>query len=613
MDEHSRLFTLIADKFRNNPGDLLGIGDPADREVIARRAYAVSRLTPSMMTANLVNACCVPLVLYLDGQTRMDAFVWAAIVIANASHFLWQTYARRKKPFPNTLSPRVYKRAIIQAGFLGALWAYPGLVMLPQLDGIAQAFLVALAAGMVAGGAITLYPMPLAAYAFCGVVVLGSMTGFSRADAPSYWGFAIVSVTFAFIVFRSIARHERIFVSEFRLRKLLDRQNDLMGGMLEQAREEVRTERQLAQERLLQTQKMEAIGQLTAGIAHDFNNLLTAVRGNAELLMIEEDAQTYLIEPIIQSADSGAALVRQLLAFARKQTLAPAPVNTRQAITEAAELLRRSLREDIIVETKFDGAPWPIRIDPHLFSNALLNLGTNARDAMPQAGAITISTRNLAADADFVRVSFCDTGTGMPEHVRERAIEPFFTTKEFGAGSGLGLSMVYGFVKQSGGDMSIEHAAGGGVCVRLDLPRSAEPPEIPDDTPAPTGPAPETQSLLLIEDNPVVLRTLIGIIESLGYAVTAVESVERARKVLADFTPDILVTDIVLPGGQWGSAFAREMAKTCPDMRILMISGFHSELASLGLEPHQGTLLAKPFSREQLEQALKTLRPASME
>lgn len=613
FEVYSRLFDLITPKGRNNPRDPHPPADPADREVIARRAFAVSRLTPSMMIANLVNACSIPLVLYLEGQTRLDAFVWAAIVVINACYFLWQIHARRDKPFPKSLSPRVYKRAVIQAGLLGALWAYPGLVMLPQLEGIAQAFLVAMAAGMVAGGAITLYPMPLAAYTFCSVVILGSMAGFSRASAPGYWGFAIVSVTFAFIIYRSVARHERIFVSEFRLRKLLDRQNDLMGDMLEQAREEVRTERQLTQERMLQTQKMEAIGQLTAGIAHDFNNLLTAVRGNAELLALEEDAQTDLIEPIIQSADSGAALVRQLLAFARKQTLAPAPVNTRQAIMETAELLRRSLREDITVDTHFDGTPWPIRIDPHLLSNALLNLGTNARDAMPQAGTITISTRNLVADADFVRVSFCDTGVGMPEHVRERAIEPFFTTKEFGAGSGLGLSMVYGFVKQSGGDMSIEHAAGGGVCVRLDLPRSYDMPDVPDASTPIQGPAPESQSILLIEDNPVVLRTLLGIMKSLGYAVTAVESVEKARTVLVNSAPDILVTDIVLPGGQWGSGFAREIAKTHSEIKVLMISGFHSELESLGLEPHQGTLLAKPFSRDQLEQALNTLRPASME
>ncbi|WP_373636513.1 ATP-binding protein [Yoonia sp. BS5-3] len=610
---HSRLSNLITYVLRNNRASARPAIDPTEGEVMARRAFAVSRLTPPMMIANLLNAFSIPLVLHLEDQSRLDAYIWAIIVGTNACYFLFQIYRRRNKPFPKVLSQRVHRRAVIQAALLGALWAYPGLVMLPHLEGLAQAFLCAMAAGMVAGGAITLYPIPAAAYAFCGTVVVGSLAGFSRTAEPAFWGYALVSATFALIIYRSIARHERIFVSEFRLRKLLDRRNDHMGEMLEQAREEVRTERQLAEKRMLQTQKMEAIGQLTAGIAHDFNNLLTAVRGNAELLKLENDAQSDLIDPIIQSADSGAALVRQLLAFARKQTLAPAPVNTRQAISETAALLRRSLREDITVETQFEGTPWPIRIDPHLLSNALLNLGTNARDAMPQAGTITISTRNLAAESDFVRVSFCDTGTGMPEHVRERAIEPFFTTKEFGAGSGLGLSMVYGFVKQSGGDMSIEHAASGGVCVRLDLPRSYEMPDTPDDAPAPEGPAPETQSILLIEDNQVVMRTLLGILQSLGYAVTAVESVESARKVLADENPDILITDIVLPGGQWGSGFAREMAKTRPQMRILMISGFHSELASLGLEPHQGTLLAKPFSREQLEQALRTLQPSCME
>ncbi|SPJ25804.1 Sensor kinase CckA [Palleronia abyssalis] len=579
---------------------------------MAQRAFAVSRLTPPMMIANIINAFSIPFVFYLEDQSRIDAFVWAAIVIAMACYFLVLSHARRHKPFPTTMSLRTYRKSIGQACLLGAFWAYPGLVILPEVEGLSQAFLVAMAAGMVAGGAITLYPMPLAAYGFSGLILAGSMGGFSRTDEPAFWGFALVAATFAMIIFRSILRHERIFVSEFILRRSIDRQKDRMGEMLEAAREEVRAERRLAEDRLVQTQKMEAIGQLTAGIAHDFNNLLAAVRGHAELLQLETDTQSDLIDPIIQSADSGAALVRQLLAFARKQSLMPQVLCPRKAVHEAANLLRRGLREDIEIRLDVDNVYWPIRIDPHLFSNALLNLGTNARDAMPQGGTITISARDLPGDGsvdspgDLVRISFCDTGIGMPEDVRARATEPFFTTKEFGAGSGLGLSMVYGFVKQSGGETSFENAPGGGTCVHLDLPRSRETPDASEAKPPDTRPTVGERKVLLVEDNPAVRQAILSMIESLGYAVRGVGTLEAARAALADMSarPDIVVTDIVLPGGQWGTTFVAELSQTNPELGVVLISGFHFGEDELGPDIQDTTHLAKPFSRDQLAAAL---------
>ncbi|MDF1728207.1 MAG: ATP-binding protein [Sulfitobacter sp.] len=588
-----------AESTRNMPSSEL-----TDSEVMAQRVYAVSRLTPTIMIANIINAFSVLLVLHMEDQQRTDAYIWAGVVLCSAAYFLFLTYQRRDKP---------YRRSIWQAAILGALWTYPSIAMLPDLEGIAQSFLVAMVAGMVAGGAITLYPLPLAAYAFCSIILVGSMGSFAATGISTFWGFALVTAAFAFIIYRSIARHEQIFVSEFVLRRSLDRQRARMGEMLTEAREEVTTERKLAEDRLLQTQKMEAIGQLTAGIAHDFNNLLTAVRGHAELLRLKPDAETDLIDPIIQSADGGAALVRQLLAFARKQTLAPVPICPRTAIEQTIHLMRGTLREDIAIKLKIEGSHWAIKIDPNLFNNALLNLGTNARDAMPQGGTILISVKNRliteedGSDAEYVRISVCDTGEGMPLAVREKAVEPFFTTKEFGGGSGLGLSMVYGFVKQSGGDMKIDSTPGLGTCVHIDLPRSLEEPGTA--LKEASGPAAETggnRHVLLIEDDPSVRKTLKAMLLSLDYRVDAAESVEQARLAMEMLPerPDILVTDVVLPGGQWGTEFAREVAAQHPDMGILLISGFHADLASFGLEGGQNALLPKPFSRDDLAGAL---------
>ena len=579
-------------------------------EILARRIFAISRLTPAMMLANFANALSVLLILWLEDQMRLDAILWAVLVIALAGLMMLRHAARRTKPFPTRMSPRTHRRGVVQAGLLGLLWAYPGFVILPEVDGLTQAFLLALAAGMISGGAISLYPLPAAAIAFCGMVFLGSIIGFGRAGEPSFWAFALVSVTFAAVIFQSIQRHERIFVSEFRIRKTLDSQNERMGEMLDAARNDALEERKRSEERLLQAQKLEAIGQLTAGIAHDFNNLLTAIRGHAELLSISGEAQKELIEPIMQSSDRGAELVRRLLAFARQQTLEPRPVYSGDIVRDTAALMRRTLREDIEVRVEIDPDIWPIVIDPNLLGNALLNLGTNARDAMPAGGLLTISVANVPGrNGDLVSHSVHDTGAGMTEDTRRRAIEPFFTTKEFGTGSGLGLSMVYGFAVQSGGAMTIESAPGQGTTVTLLLPRSPIAPTAEASRaqlPVPTG---QGRRVLLVEDNPSVRGSVARLLESLDYTVTATESVEMAQDVMARGMegPDIILSDIVLPGGKNGAQFLREIRRSHPQIALIQMTGYaHAEDEDSVAPNHVDgvILLKKPFRRADLAAAM---------
>lgn len=582
-----------------------------DGKVLARRVYAISRLTPTMMLANIANALSVLLILWFEKETRVDAIFWAMVVMIVSGWVIFRQFMRRRKPFPKTLSIRTYKRSLIQAAFLGALWAYPGLIILPEADGLLQSFLIALAAGMIAGGAITLYPLPAAAYTFCGIILVGSFAGFSRtAEMPTFWAFALVSVTFFIIISQSIKRHERVFVSEFEARTILNTQNERMGELLEAARRDALEERKRNEERLLQTQKLEAVGQLTAGIAHDFNNLLTAIRGHAELLEISGGAKKELIDPIVQSSDRGAELVRRLLAFARQQALAPKPIFPSDIIRETAALMRRTLREDIQVELNLPEETWPVLMDPGLLSNALLNLGTNARDAMPEGGKITVKLENAFGElvpsqltGDYVRLTVRDTGSGMNTETQRRAIEPFYTTKEFGAGSGLGLSMVYGFAVQSGGTMLIESAPGQGTTVTLFLPRSAISPEDDYSGSSDDLPLGEGKTVLLVEDNLSVRDSVTRLLESLDYTVKATESVEEAKDVLrrSSEAPQMILSDVVLPGGQRGTDFVQEIRDRHPQIGVVLMSGY----ADTGGPEKGNTLggvlfLSKPFTRAAL-------------
>jgi PAS domain S-box-containing protein len=349
------------------------------------------------------------------------------------------------------------------------------------------------------------------------------------------------------------------------------------------------TEQREAEERLRQSQKMDAIGQLTGGIAHDFNNLLTIIIGNADVLteQLPDESQRRLAALIGTAGERGADLTRHLLAFSRRQALRPRLVDVNALLANMDGLLRRALGEQIEIELVRAAGLWRTFIDPAQLESSILNLAINSRDAMPQGGKLTIETGNAHIDqhyadsrgdvrpGQYVMVAVADTGTGMTPEVIARAFEPFFTTKALGTGTGLGLSMVYGFVKQSGGHVNIYSELGHGSIVRLYLPRGTGTEQealAPEETKvAATG----TETILLVEDEELVRSHVGAQLARLGYTVIAVPDGPSALAELnQNKHVDLLFTDVVMPGGMNGRQVAEEAKKLRPGIKVLFTSGY---------------------------------------
>jgi PAS domain S-box-containing protein len=376
---------------------------------------------------------------------------------------------------------------------------------------------------------------------------------------------------------------------------------------------------------LFQSQKMEAIGQLTGGVAHDFNNLLTVILGGLESIgrqipMLPESAATTRIARSRELAAVGvqraATLTNRLLAFARQQPLVPQPVDANQLVAGMAELLRRTLGEGVALETVLGGGLWPTFIDAHQLENALLNLAVNARDAMPNGGRLTIETANahldeayvgdlseIVAPGQYVLIATSDTGTGMDGATIQRAFEPFFTTKPIGQGTGLGLSQVYGFIRQSAGHIKIYSELGEGTTVKLYLPRyrGADPEErtaVKHHLPVAIG----DECILVVEDDEVLRGYATDILQELGYRVIAAANGSSALASLARH-PEIqlLFTDVVMPGGLNGRQLADQARAGKPGLKVLFTTGYtRNAIVHHGRLDADIDLITKPYSFEQL-------------
>ena len=377
-----------------------------------------------------------------------------------------------------------------------------------------------------------------------------------------------------------------------------------------------------AAESLRHSDKMMAIGQLTGGIAHDFNNLLAIVRGNLELLaedLGEESKLRQRIETATAAADRGAALTQRLLAFARKQPLEPQVSHLNRLIADMNELLRRSLPATIALDTSLADDLWLTAIDQNGLESALLNLVLNARDAMPQGGRIAIATANTRLDEAFtaslpdvkpgqyVMLSVSDDGFGMSAEVKQRVFDPFFTTKEAGRGSGLGLAMVYGFVKQSRGHIAVDSEPGLGTTFRLYLPRdsSAAQAEEPADKPAAKSGEATGEMVLIVEDDPDVRQLATAMLKSLGYRTLTAEDAGSALDILAA-QPEIelLFTDIILPGGMNGADLAQLASERYPGLKVLYTSGY-TENANIHETGTEMRLISKPYRKTDLARKLR--------
>ncbi len=379
---------------------------------------------------------------------------------------------------------------------------------------------------------------------------------------------------------------------------------------------------------LIQSQKMDAIGQLTGGLAHDFNNLLTGITGGLELLQTRlaqgrlDNLERYIT--VAQGAAKRAAtLTHRLLAFSRRQTLDPKPSDINRLVAGMEELIRRTVDTRIEIELVTAGGLWPTLIDPHQLENALLNLCINARDAMPDGGTLTIETANRWLDERGARerdvppgqyVSLCvsDNGSGMSPEVVARAFEPFYTTKPLGAGTGLGLSMIYGFVRQSGGQVRIYSELGNGATICLYLPRHREAAVADEELNTVVadmqhGQAGET--VLVVDDEPSIRILITDVLTELGYLpVDAADSVAALRVLQSEARIDLLITDVGLPSGLNGRQLADAARVKRPDLKVLFITGYaENAVVSHGHLTHDMHVMMKPFTLDALANRVKLI------
>jgi signal transduction histidine kinase/ActR/RegA family two-component response regulator len=379
-------------------------------------------------------------------------------------------------------------------------------------------------------------------------------------------------------------------------------------------------ERERTEGQLRQSQKVEALGRLTGGVAHDFNNMLAIIIGNLDLALrrLTDERPRRLVQNALDGAHRAASLTQRLLAFSRQQPLDPKPTDVNKCVTETSGLLHRILGETIIIETVLGAGAWRAMVDTAQLESAILNLAINARDAMPDGGKLTLETSNTyldqsyvdeheeVAEGQYVMLAITDTGTGMTDEVMARAFDPFFTTKPIGAGTGLGLSQVHGFIKQTGGHVKLYSEIGVGTSVKLYLPRSMAAGEAPGEVAVLEQAESTGLSVLLVEDAAQVREFAAEALDHLGYVVHQADGADAAIAILnSDARVDLLLTDVVMPGLN-GRRLAEEAVTRRPGLKVLYMTGYtrnaivHNGVLDVGTH-----LLTKPFTLAQLERALK--------
>ena len=382
------------------------------------------------------------------------------------------------------------------------------------------------------------------------------------------------------------------------------------------------TEKQAAEAQLRHAQKMDAVGQLTGGVAHDFNNILTVITGTIGILeeAVADQPQLAAVAKLIdEAAERGANLTRHLLAFARKQPLQPLEVDVNALVLEAAKLLHPTLGEHIEITPLLAEDAWTALADPNQLATAVLNLAINARDAMPNGGKLALETNNVYLDenyadmnsevtpGNYVMIAVSDTGTGIPAALLERVFEPFFTTKEVGRGTGLGLSMVFGFVKQSGGHVKIYSEEGHGTSVKIYLPRATGLHQTAAEAQVSADIEGGKETVLVVEDDSLVRRYVMTQIESLGYTTLEAANASDALQIVDNVaTIDLLFTDVIMPGNMNGRQLVDEALKRRPGLKTLYTSGYtENAIVHHGRLDSGVLLLAKPYRKSELARMIR--------
>ncbi len=382
------------------------------------------------------------------------------------------------------------------------------------------------------------------------------------------------------------------------------------------------TEKQAADAQLRQTQKMDAIGQLTGGVAHDFNNILTVITGTIGILeeaLADQHEFVTIAKLIDEAAERGANLTKHLLAFARKQPLKPIELDVNALVLESAKFLHPTLGEHIEITPLLAEDAWTALADPNQLTTAILNLAINARDAMPDGGKLVLETANVFLDESYARlnsevapgsyvmIAVSDTGTGIPPAILERVFEPFFTTKEVGRGTGLGLSMVFGFVKQSDGHVKIYSEEGHGTSVKIYLPRATGLQQTSAEAQASADIAGGTETILVVEDDALVRRYVMAQIQSLGYTTLEASNASEALRIVDDAVEiDLLFTDVIMPGAMNGRQLVEEALRRRPGLKTLYTSGYtENAIVHHGRLDTGVLLLAKPYRKSELARMIR--------
>jgi signal transduction histidine kinase/CheY-like chemotaxis protein len=587
-------------------------------EILRAQINSLYQHVPMVLLVNLVNAALVAAALgsYL-GDSRWWLFFGLVAILTAARGFLWVRY--RAAQF-GSIDPRRWARIATIASLLsGMLWGGASALLFPH-EAIGQTFVAFVIGGMCAGALASLsYHLP----AFFGYVVPATLPLAARflfeggpvnATMSALVAVFMVALTFAAY---NVARSFRL---GFKLQFELHHRTDALSAANARLEAEI-SQRQSAENQLRQTQKMDALGQLTGGIAHDFNNLLTAVIGHIELALVgvRDDTRTAgLLRGALAAAERGATLTQRLLAFARRQHLEPRPVDVPATVGEVEKLLKQTIGPAIRLIVQSEPGICPANVDPDQLAVAILNLALNARDAMPAGGTLHISSARRwvepgampqLAPGEYVVVSVSDTGMGMNEETAARAFEPFFTTKEVGRGSGLGLPMVQGFAAQSGGAIDIETAVGRGTKVELWLPRADHLPDRdrPKRTKVESGCA---RARILVCDDDAEVRAFVGAaLRDHGHTVWEANDPSAALKILEREPIDLLLADYAMPD-MTGAEMIKQARGCHPRLKALLMTGHGEGLLSGGSAGVP--LLPKPFNVAELnDRVIQTLLPAS--
>ena len=599
-------------------------GSPAgDADILGERVRSVFLQIPAAVLVTTVNASLVTMVLVLAGHDRRTYGWLAAILTAGALRLaLWEAWRRRWAG-----SIRLWATAGGCGAFVsGLLWGGGAMVLWPHSD-LFRLFWVFVIGGMCAGAVgshATHLPTAIAYIVPAALPLAVRMAGGGSAHGMAA---AAMIVVFLAALAATGRRSSGQFGRMLRLQLALAERTAELDASRERLLLEV-AEHQATEITLRHAQKMEAMGQLTGGIAHDFNNLLMAVLGSLESLRTHVAAgdgrAQRLLDNALQGAQRGAALTQRLLAFGRRQTLEPRIVDVPALVRAMSDLLRSSLGAKVQIETRFPIAIAPAHVDANQLELALLNLAVNARDAMPEGGCLTIAAREAQvgpgdrlglAVGYYVVLGITDDGEGMDEATLAQATEPFFTTKEVGRGTGLGLSMVYGLAAQSGGQLILSSRKGRGTTAELWLPRAEAaplPPLAHPETMRPRAAAETThprtavrRAVLLVDDDPLVLTSTSAMIADLGHTVIEAVSGRQALEILqAGAQADMVLTDYAMPG-MTGLQLADELARLCPRLPVVLATGY-TDLRETpgGSGPAAPPRLAKPFRLAALSRAI---------